>query len=149
MTAKSAGTAYITVKTPDGRTSSVKISVSSTKKWKTGNFDSGYTAKGYTTVRLNANSGNGKIKIYTYDQWGWKSSGEVHITLRDWSGKWICEFDAKSGNTLNLGNNYGQYRVYIAKKQYPDTVAGRSDNFSNVGKCQSWGIECTSNCYIW
>lgn len=111
MTAKSAGTAYITVKTPDGRTSSVKISVSSTKKWKTGNFDSGYTAKGYTTVRLNANSGNGKIKIYTYDQWGWKSSGEVHITLRDWSGKWICEFDAKSGNTLNLGNNYGQYRV--------------------------------------
>ena len=148
MTAKTAGTAYITVRTQDGRSSSVKITVSSTNKWKTGNFDSGYTAKGYTTVRLNANSGNGKIKIYTYDGLGGKSSGEVHITLRDLNGKWICEFDTKSGSTLNLGNNYGQYRVYIAKKKYSNSVIGQGDDFINTGKCQSWGIECISNCYI-
>lgn len=60
----------------------------------------------------------------------------------------VCEFDAKSGDTLNLGDNYGEYRAYIAKKKYPNTVIGNSDDFINVGKCQSWAIECTKNCYI-
>ncbi len=148
ITAKAAGSATITVKTSDGRSQSVKITVSSANKWRTGNFDTGYTAKGYTTVTLNKNAGDAKIKIYTYDGMGYKSSGQVHVTLRDWNGKWICEFDAKSGDTLNLGDNYGQYRVYIAKKTYPNTVIGNGDDFINVGKCQSWAIECTKNCYI-
>lgn len=148
MTAKSSGTATITVKTSDGRSRSIRITVGSANKWRTGNFDSGYTAKGYTTVTLNKNVGDAKIKIYTYDGMGLKSSGQVHVTLRDWKGNWICEFDAKSGDTLNLGNNYGEYRVYIAKKKYPNTVIGNSDDFINVGKCQSWSIECTKNCYI-
>lgn len=148
MTAKASGTATITVKTSDGRSGSIRITVGSANKWKTGNFDSGYTAKGYTTVTLNKNVGNAKIKIYTYDGMGLKSSGQVHVTLRDWKGNWICEFDAKSGDTLNLGNNYGEYRVYIAKKKYPNTVTGNSDNWINMGKCQSWAIECTKNCYI-
>lgn len=148
MTAKAAGTATITVKTSDGRSESIKINVSSANKWRTGNFDGGYTAKGYTTVTLNKNAGDAKIKIYTYDKWGCKSSGEMHVTLRDWKGNWICEFDCKSGDTLNLGDNYGEYRVYIAKKQYPNTVAGNSENWINMGECQSWAINCTKNCYI-
>lgn len=148
ITAKASGSATITVKTADGRSESVKINVSSANKWRTGNFDSGYTAKGYTTVTLNKNAGDAKIKIYSYDAWGKKTSGQMHITLRDWRGNWICEFDAKSGDTLNLGDNYGEYRVYIAKKKYPNTVIGNGDDFINVGKCQSWAIECTKNCYI-
>lgn len=148
MTAKAAGTATITAKTADGRSRSMQITVRSANKWRTGNFDAGYTAKGYTTVTLNKNVGNAKIKIYTYDGMGVKSSGQVHITLRDWKGNWICEFDAKSGDTLNLGDNYGEYRVYIAKKKYPNTVIGNGDDFINVGKCQSWAINCTKNCYI-
>lgn len=148
MTAKAAGTATITVKTSDGRTESIKITVSSGNKWKTGNFDDGYEAKGYTTVKLNKNAGNGYIRIYTYDQLGKKSSGEIHVTLRDWNGNWICEFDAKSGDKLKLGNNYGQYRVYIAQKKYSDDYWGTNSNWINMGKCVSWGIECTDNCYI-
>lgn len=148
MTAKAAGTATVTVKTADGRSESIKITVSAANKWKTGRFDSGYTAKGYTTVTLNKNAGDAKIKIYTYDSLGYKTSGQIHVTLRDWNGKWICEFDCASGDTLNLGDNYGQYRVYIAKKQYPDTVIGNSDNWINIGECYSWAIECTKNCYI-
>ena len=148
MTAKAAGTATITVKTSDGRSKSVKVTVYSANKWKTGNFDSGYTAKGYTTVTLNKNAGDAKIKVYTYDAMGLKTSGQIHVTLRDWKGNWICEFDCKSGDTLNLGDNYGEYRVYIAKKKYPDTIVGNGDDFINVGKCQSWAIECTKNCYI-
>lgn len=148
MTAKAAGTATITVKTADGRSESIRITVGSANKWRTGNFDSGYTAKGYTTVTLNKNAGDAKIKIYTYDAWGKKSSGQIHVTLRDWKGNWICEFDAKSGDTLNLGDNYGEYRVYIAKKKYPSGIKGDGDDFINVGKCQSWAIECTKNSYI-
>lgn len=149
MTAKAAGTATITVKTSDGRSESIKITVSNGTKWKTGNFDNGYTAKGYTNVKLNKNAGDGYIRIYTYDKWGTKTSGEIHVTLRDWNGKWICEFDTYSGAKLRLGDNYEQYRVYVAKKQYPDTVKGNGDNFINIGKCVSWAIECTKNSYIW
>lgn len=147
MVAKAAGTATITVKTPDGRSKSVKITVGSANKWKTGNFDD-YTAKGYTTVKLNKNVGDGKIRIFTYDMAGKKTSGQIHVTLRDWNGKWIRELDAKSGDTLYLGDNYDQYRVYIAKKQYSDTFIGNGDDFINVGKCVSWRLECTGNCYI-
>ena len=148
MTAKAAGTATITVRTSDGRSQSIKITVSAANKWRTGYFDSGYTAKGYTTVTLNKNAGNANIKIYTYDKNGCKSNGKIHVTLRDWNGKWISEFDCKSGDTLNLGSNYGEYRVYIAKKQYPGTITGTSDNWINSGKCYTWAINCTKNCYI-
>ncbi len=148
MTAKSAGTATITARTADGRSESKTITVVNANKWRTGNFDSGYTAKGYTTVTLNKNSGDAKIRIYTYDMSGRKSSGEMHVTLRDNNGNWLWEGDIKSGDTLNLGNNHGQYRVYIAKKQYADTIIGTGDDFINSGKCQSWAIECTKNCYI-
>lgn len=148
MTAKSAGTATITARTADGRSESKTITVLNANKWMTGNFDSGYTAKGYTTVTLNKNSGDAKIRIYTYDMSGEKSSGEMHVTLRDNNGNWLWEGDIKSGDTLNLGNNHRQYRVYIAKKQYVDTIIGTGDDFINSGKCQSWAIECTKNCYI-
>ncbi|MGN1419701.1 MAG: Ig-like domain-containing protein, partial [Acutalibacteraceae bacterium] len=148
MVAKAAGTATITVKTADGRSASEKITVRAGEKWKTGKFDGGYIAKGYTTVKLNRNAGNAYIYIYTYDSLGYKSSGQIHVTLRDCSGNWICEFDAKSGDKLKLGDNYGEYRVYIAEKRYPDTVIGNADSFVNSGKCVSWAINCKTNCYI-
>ena len=148
MTAKAAGTAIITARTPDGKSASVTITVRGVNYWKTGNFDSGYTAKGYTTVKLNTNKGDGYIYVYTYDSFGKKTSGQIHVTLRDGNGKWICEFDTSSGARLKLGSDHEVYRVYIAKKQYPNNVIGQGDDFINVGKCQSWGINCSSNCYI-
>lgn len=120
----------------------------SADSWRTGCFDSGYTAQGYTTVHLSNPNKKAYIKIYTYDMWGNKSSGQMHITFRTTSGKWLCEFDTKSGRKLKLGNDNSAYRIYIAKKSYPDTIKGRGDNFINVGKCTYWGINCVSNCYI-
>lgn len=148
MTAKSAGTAIITARTPDGKSGSVKITVRGVNYWRTGNFDSGYTAKGYTTVKLNTNKGNGYIYIYTYDQFGRKTNGKIHVTLRDINGNWICEFDTTSGTKLKLGNDHDAYRVYIAKKKYPNNVIGQGDDFINTGKCVSWAINANANCYI-
>lgn len=148
MTAKSAGNATITVKTSDGRSESVKITVDPANKWKTGNFDSGYTAKGYTTVTLNKNAGDAYIKIYSYDDWGKKTSGQMHVVLRDYKGNYIWEGDISSGDKLRLGDDNSEYRVYISKKKYPDGIIGDGDDFINVGKCHSWAIECTKNCYI-
>lgn len=148
MTAKAAGSATITVKTSDGRSESIKITVGSAKKWRTGNFDSGYTAKGYTTVTLNKNAGDAYIKVYSYDDWGNKTSGQMHVILKDYKGNFIWEGDISSGDKLKLGDDHSEYRVYISKKSYPNTVIGNGDNFINVGKCHSWAIECTKNCYI-
>lgn len=149
MTAKAAGTATITAKTSDGHTSTIKITVTKGATWKTGNFDNGYTAKGYTTVALNRNAGDGKVKIYTYDANGKKSKGEMHVILRDWNGKWLCEFDCKSGDSLDLGDNVQRYRIYIAKKRYSDKFVDQGKDFINIGNCVYWAIECTKNTYIW
>ena len=120
----------------------------SAASWKTGAFDSGYTARGYTTVRLSDTRKNGYIKIYTYDMTGRSSGGKMHITLRTTSGKWICEFDASSGAKLKLGNDHSAYRVYIAVKSYSNSVKGQGDDFTNRGKCVYWAINCVSNSYI-
>lgn len=148
MTIKSAGSAIITVRTSDGYTATEYIYAYSKNIWKTGNFDSGYTAQNYTTVTLNKNAGTAKIKITTYDMLGWKSGGQMHVTLRSDTGAWIWEGDISSGTTLNLGNDHSSYRVYIAKKRYSDNIIGNSDSFINTGKCVSWSIQCTKNCYI-
>lgn len=116
----------------------------SAASWKTGNFDSGYTARGYTTVRLSNTKEAGYIKVYTYDVTGRKTNGEIHITLRDNRGRWICEFDTKSGTKLKLGNDHSVYRVYVAKKKINSTAK----DWINVGKCQMWAINTVSNCYI-
>ncbi len=147
MTAKAPGTATITAKTTDGRTVSQKITVRAANKWKTGNFDEGYTAKGYTTINLNENVGDASIKIYTYDMSGHKSSGEMHVILRDSNGKWLWEGDVKSGGKLNLGDDHGQYRVYIARKRYPNDISGISKDWLNSGECVMWAIECVDKCY--
>lgn len=128
--------------------SSLTIFASAKEYWVTGRFDSGYTAKGYTTVNLENTRKNGYIKVYSYDSFGNKTSGQMHITLRTSSGKWLCEFDTKSGSKLKLGNNNSAYRVYIAKKKYPNTIKGNADDFLNVGRCNFWAINCSSNCYI-
>ena len=127
----------------------------SAASWQTGNFDSGYTARGYTTVRLSNTKKAGYIKVYSYDKTGRKTSGDIHITLRDNRGRWICEFDTTSGTKLKLGNDHSLYRVYVAKKQFfpkKNTLAQRTwadgKNFENDGKCQMWAINTTANCYI-
>lgn len=116
----------------------------SAASWKTGNFDAGYTAKGYTTVRLSNTKKDAYIKIYTYDVLGHKTSGQIHVTLRDNKGKWICEFDTTSGTKLRLGNDHSVYRVYVAKKR----ISSTAKDWTNVGKCQMWAIKAESNCFI-
>ena len=116
----------------------------SAASWKTGNFDAGYTARGYTTVRLSNVKKNAYIKIFTYDKLGWKTNGQIHVTLRDNKGKWICEFDTSSGTKLKLGNDHSIYRVYVAKKRISSTTR----DWENVGKCQMWAINTVSNCYV-
>ena len=125
--------------------SSTKVSAAT---WRTGRFDTGYVAKGYTTVRLSNTKKNGYIRIYTYDQTGRKSSGKIHVTLRTTSGKWICEFDTTSGTKLKLGKDHSAYRVYVAKRKYSNSIKGQGDDFINCGKCVYWGIQSVSNCYI-
>ena len=117
----------------------------SAASWQTGRFDAGYTAKGYTMVRLENTNKDAYIRIYTYDVLGFKTSGQIHVTLRDYRGNWICEFDTKSGTKLRLGNDHNVYRVYIAKKQIKST----SKDWDNVGKCQMWAINTCTNCYIY
>lgn len=116
----------------------------SAASWKTGNFDTGYTARGYTTIRLSNIKKNAYIRIYTYDMMGWKTSGKIHVTLRDNKGRWICEFDTTSGTKLKLGNDHSLYRVYIAKQR----ISSTAKDWDNLGKCQMWAINTVSNCYI-
>lgn len=127
----------------------------SAASWKTGAFDSGYTAKGYTTVYLqkgtNGKNKDAKIKIYTYNaplpQLSTKSYAKIHVVLRTTSGAWICEFDKYTGYygaTLNLGGNYSAYRVYISKAN----MGNSGDNFVNSGSCTYWSINTTQNCYL-
>lgn len=140
MTAKKAGTATITAKTSDGTYKSVSVKVYSANTYKKRSFDGGYI-----TVNLNKNAGDGKIKIYTYDKLGWKTNAEIHVTLKDMYGKWICEFDTKSGTTLNLGDDHGTYRVYVK----PKTLSSTAKNWENMGKCVNWAVDCTSKTYIY
>lgn len=123
--------------------SSFAVTVSAAS-WRTGYFDSGYVAKGYTTVKLSNLKKNAYIKIFTYSSAGWKTSGKIHVTLRDTRGKWICEFNTTSGTKLKLGKDHSAYRVYIAKQH----LEKPSDDFINCGKCQMWAINAVSNCYI-
>ena len=116
----------------------------SAASWKTGNFDSGYVAKGYTTVRLSNLKKDAYIKIFTYSNLGWKTSGKIHVTLRDTRGKWICEFNTTSGTKLKLGKDHSAYRVYVAKQH----LKKDADDFLNCGKCQMWAINAVSNCYM-
>lgn len=148
LTAKQEGQTTITVKCSDGRTNSVSISVSSKKLWVTGCF-----GPGYTTVYLNRGVQSGKIKLHTYDRSGKEHKADLHVTLRDLSGNWICEFDTQTGKNLNLGNNYSAYRVYIAFKDYGkgknliDGILRDSKNWINSA-APYWGIQCVSNTYV-
>jgi len=117
--------------------------------WRTGRFDDGYYARGYTTVYLTRNNKgklqNGKIKVYSYNSvTGWKTNGKLHIVLRTTGGKWICEFNTTSGSTLKLGNDHSAYRVYICAQD----LKSDAKNFINLGNCGYWAIECKSNTYI-
>lgn len=147
ITAKKAGSATITVKTSDGYTASRYITVYATTLTKTVNFNN---SNAYVAVKLNANRGPGYIKIDTYDGMGWWSSAKIHVTLRDNNGNWVWEGECKSGDKLKLGNDHSIYRIYIRPStDFPDTIIGNGDYFTNLGKCITWKITCTSYTYIY
>lgn len=148
VTAKKEGQTTITAKADDGRTRSMTVTVRKPEYCKTGRFDAGYVAQGYTTVTLNANRPKGYICITAYDLANKKTNAKIHVILRDTNGSLISDFEATSGQKLTLGDDHKQYRVYVAQKQYPDTITGRSDEFINSGKCVYWSIICKDNCYI-
>ncbi len=73
-----------------------------------------------------------------------ETSAKLKITFRDTSGRWICQFNAKSKEKLKLGNDHRAYRVYIACRQ----DLGSAANWTNMGKCTHWGVEAVSNCHF-
>ncbi len=148
VTAKKEGQTTITAKADDGRTRSLTVTVRKPEYCKTGRFDDGYVAQGYTTVTLNTNRPKAYFCITAYDLANKKTNAKIHVILRDTKGNLVSDFEATSGQKLTLGNDHSQYRVYIAQKQYPDTITGRSDEFINSGKCVYWSIVCKGNCYI-
>jgi hypothetical protein len=87
---------------------------------------------------------NGKVKIQTYDILGFKSSAKVHVMFLDLDGNWVCEFDAKSGDTLKLGNDHEGYQIFLT----PRSGLSQPANFINVGKCVSWSVTAKSNCSV-
>lgn len=151
ITAKNAGTATITVKTSDGYSASYSYTVYSNTTVRTGRFSN---RKDYTTVELNAGISSGSITIETYDKLGLRTNTNIHVTLCDSNGKWICEFNTTSGTKLNLGNDHSQYRVYVAEGYYNtdgsfwNAVINGGNNFINSGKSVTWKLTCKSNCYI-
>ena len=146
ITAKKAGTATITVKTSDGYSDSMQITVYGTTLTKSVSFNN---SNSYVTVKLNANRGAGYIKIDTYDQLGWWSSAKIHVTMRDTNGRLIWEGETTSGSKLKLGDDHSAYRIYVrASTDYPNTTIGNGDAFVNLGKCVTWKLTCTSNTYI-
>ncbi len=147
ITAKRTGTATITVRTSDGYTDSRTYTVyGKTTESKSVYFSN---SNHYITVKLNAGRTTGKIKIYTFDVTGWKTSAKIHVTLRDGNGNWIWEGDTTSGSTLKLGNDHSIYRIYVRPASYPNTVIGNGDSFINEGKCHTWKVNCSSYSYIW
>ena len=142
ITAKRAGTATITVTTGDGYSTKKTIKVLGITTKRKGSIDEGE----YTTVKLNANRGNGYIKIHTWGLGTPLQISKVHVILRDKNGKEICNFDTHSERNLKLGNDHSEYQVYIMLPEYSDSPTGAVGSFIN--EFNKWEIECVSNTYI-
>ena len=110
----------------------------------------------YCTVRISQTLINkrGKqyatVKIKTYDMTGWYNTGaKVRITLRDGSGKYICSWIGKGGDTLKLGDDHSTYRIYVNYYDNPgNNFISQGNNFTNLGASYKWKISNAKNCSI-
>lgn len=110
----------------------------------------------YCTVRISQTLINkrGKqyatVKIKTYDMTGWYNTGaKVRITLRDGSGKYICSWIGKGGDTLKLGDDHSTYRIYVSYYDNPgNNFISQGNNFTNLGASYKWKISNAKNCRI-
>lgn len=111
----------------------------------------------YCTVRINQSLLNrkgkqyAKVKLKTYDMTGWWNTGaKVRVTLRDGSGRYICSWVAKGGDTLSLGDNYSTYRIYVS---YYNVSGGnfiqQGNNFTNIGSSYKWKVSNPKSCTIY
>lgn len=91
-----------------------------------------------------------KVKIKTYDMTGWWNTGaKVRITLRDGSGRYICSWIGKGGDTLKLGDDHTTYRIYVDYYESSKKgVIAQGNNFTNIGSSYKWKISNASNCTI-
>ena len=109
----------------------------------------------YCTVKINQSLINkaGKqyatAKLEIRDQLGLSNSGKVHIVLRDGNGKWLCEWDAKGGDTFKLGDDHSTYRIYVNyySSGKSDAVS-KANDFTNMGKTVNWKIVNPKDCTI-
>lgn len=62
------------------------------------------------------------------------------MTLRDEKGKYICTWNATGGDTLKLGDDHSEYRLYF---DYA------SSNFDNIGYTYQWKITNPKECVVY
>jgi len=120
-------------KVSDGKYCTVKIDKSLRDQYKPGSKIQ------YATVKLEIRD---QLNKFT-------NSGKVRIVLRDGNGKWLCEWDAKGGDTFKLGNDHSTYRIYVyyyssGKK---DAIS-KANDFTNMGKTVNWKIVNPKSCTI-
>ena len=110
----------------------------------------------YCTVKINQSliSKAGKqyatVKLEIRDQFNnFTNSGKVHIVLRDGNGKWLCEWDAKGGDTFKLGDDHATYRIYVHYYSSGKTDSiSKANDFTNMGKTVNWKIVNAKDCTI-
>lgn len=112
----------------------------------------------YCTVKINDSLINKRgrqyatVKLSTYDRLGWfNNRATVNVTLRDGrTGRYICSFTAKGGDTIRLGDDHSSYRIYVKVYDNPgNNFISAGNNFNNLGKQVSWKISGAKNCRIW
>lgn len=113
--------------------------------WKTGNLVNYNQECGYTLVCFDNLKKDAYVKIYAYKSNGKeiKLKDTMHVIMRTTSGKWICEFDTKSGSKLRLGNDHTAYRIYI-KRTFTETYNPKEKN-----RAKYWGLKTYKNCRIY
>ena len=121
---------------------SANIQTVSAAEWRTGNLVDYNKNCGYTTVCLKNTKKDAYVKIYAYKSNGKENKdwGTLLVTLRTTSGKYICEFETRSGNKLRLGKDHSAYRIYI-KRSFAETYNPKPKN-----KAVYWGLKTHSNC---
>ena len=109
----------------------------------------------YCTVKINQSLINkaGKqyatVKLEIKNQLNLTNSGKVHVVLRDGNGKWLCEWDAKGGDTFKLGDDHSTYRIYVNYyySGKSDSIS-KANDFTNMGKTVNWKIVNPKDCTI-
>ena len=118
-------------KVADGQCCTVKIEKSLRDQYKSGGKVQ------YATVKLEIRDQFNKFT----------NSGKVRIVLRDGDGKWICEWNARGGDTFKLGNDHAVYKIYVYyySSGKNDTISVGND-FINRGKTVNWKITNPKKC---